>query len=93
MATPRESFQLSGIAAEFKKVVSADYFDVACDYAVLQLLSEMPSNQRAGAPVDPYTGMDSNAQMHGARRVLDILKSLAEPIKPTTPTKRETIYH
>lgn len=93
MTTPRESFQLSGKAAKFKEIVATDYFDVACDYAILQLLSEMPMNQSPGKPVDPYIGIDVNAQLQGARRVLDILKSLPEPIKPPTQPKRETIYH
>ena len=93
MPTPRESFILSGKAAAFKAVVATDYFEIACDYAMLQLLSEQQQNVLPGRPVDPYVGLDANAQMKGAARVLEILKTLHEPVKPPTQEKRPSLNY
>ncbi len=93
MRTPRESFLLSGKAAEFKKIAAAESFETACDYAVLQLQSEMLPNRLPGLPIDPCAGLDANAQMQGAARVIDILKTIAEPITPPTPAKRESLHY
>ena len=93
MRTPRESFLLSGKVAEFKKIVAAESFETACDYAVLQLQSEMLPNRLPGLPIDPCAGLDANAQMQGAARVIDILKTIGEPVKPPTPIKKETLHY
>lgn len=94
MRTPRESFLLSGKADAWKKVIaSVPELDIACDYALLQLQYEMPGNTHPGLPTDPYVGLDANAQMQGARRVLDILKTLHEPVKEPTQPKRESLHY
>lgn len=93
MPTPRESFLLTGKAAEFKRVVASESFETACDYALLHLLSQMPPNTMPGLPTDPYVGLDANAQMNGARRVIEILKSLAEPVKEPKPIKRDQLHY
>jgi hypothetical protein len=93
MKTPRESFLLSGKAAEFKKIVAAESFETACDYAVLQLQSEMLPNRLPGLPIDPCAGLDANAQMQGAARVIEILKTIAEPVKPPTTPKKDRLNY
>lgn len=84
MTTPKDRFLVSGHAASFGKVVSSESFETACDYALLQLRSEMPVNCQPGLLPDPLLGFDANAQMVGASRVLEILKHIHEPIKPTS---------
>lgn len=93
MRTPRESFLLSGKAGDFKKVAATEAFEVACDYALLQLQSDMLPNRLPGLPIDPCAGLDANAQMQGAARVLDILKTIAEPSKPPEALKRESLHY
>lgn len=93
MRQPRESFLLSGHASEFSKQVATPAFEAACEYALLQLQSEMPPNTVAGRPTDPYAAIDANAQMHGARRVLDILQTISQPVKDKPQPKRETLHY
>lgn len=92
MRTPKESFLLSGKAEAFGRLRSTVEFETACDYALLQLQSEMPPNTMPGLPTDPYIGIDANAQMVGARRLVEILLSLAEPIKEKETEKRPSLY-
>lgn len=93
MPTPKESFILSGKAQAFKQFVATVEFDVACDYALLQLLSEQRQNILPGQPADPYVGLDANAQMKGAARVLEILRTIHEPEKPPAQEKRPTLKY
>ena len=93
MRTPKQSFLLSGKAADFKKIVATETFEVACDYALMELQSQMPPNCTPNLPTDPYVGIDANAQMFGAKRVIELLKNLAEPIKEPEQPRRQTIYH
>jgi hypothetical protein len=53
----------------------------------------MVPNRLPGVPIDPCAGLDANAQMQGAARVLDILKTIAEPVTQPAPTKRETLHY
>lgn len=76
----KETFCHSPHRAAHERTVQTESFQTACDYALLQLLSEMPS-----AP-DPQRGWDSHSQMCGARRIIQILKTLHEPVKnPVAP--------
>ena len=93
MRTPRESFLLTGKATDWKKLVASDAFDPACNHALLQLQSEMIPNRLPGLPIDPCAGLDANAQMQGAARVLDILRTIAEPVTQPTPPKKETLHY
>ena len=70
--------KLSGHAAEFKKVAGLEAFAVACDYAILELQSQMAPNIAAGSQADPLQGLDANAQMHGAAKAPETLLHLAE---------------
>jgi hypothetical protein len=91
--TPRESFLISGKAAAFKKLTADDSFEVACDYALLQLQTEMLPNRLPGIPIDPCAGLDANAQMQGAARVIAILQTIAEIPKPATAPKRDSLHY
>jgi hypothetical protein len=93
MRPPRESFLLTGNATEWKKIVAHNAFDSACLHALSQLQSEMLPNRLPGIPIDPCAGLDANAQMQGAARVLDILKTLAEPIEQPVTPKRDTLHY
>ena len=93
MRTPRQSFLLSGKAKDFEKIVATEAFEVACDYALLQLQSEMPANKFVNQPIDPCLGLDVNAQLHGAWRLVEILKTLHEPTELPNPPKREKLNY
>ena len=93
MRSARESFLLTGKAADWKQIVASPAFEPACLHALAQLQSDMLPNRLPGLPIDPCAGLDANAQMQGAARVLDILRTIAEPItEPTTP-KRESLHY
>jgi hypothetical protein len=91
--TPREAFLTSGKAADFKKIIASEAFEVACDYAMLELVNKMPPNTTPSLPTDPYVGLDANAQIFGARRVLAILKTLAEPVEQPKPVKPDRLHY
>lgn len=93
MRTPKELFHVSGFLASFKEVVKADCFESACEYALMQLQSELPPTVEPGTPTDPYIGLDANSQLQGARRVLTILKSLHEHDKKSEPPKRDRLNY
>lgn len=93
MRTPKESFLLSGKAAEFHKIAATEAFEVACDFALMELQQQMPPNCTPGLPTDPYVGIDANAQMWGAKRVIELLKNLSEPTKPAEQPKRPVLHY
>lgn len=93
MHTPRELFLISGHAPDFKKLVASESLEPACLHALAQLQSEMPANTFPGQPTDPYVAIDANAQMHGARRVIEILLSLHEPPKSPLPPKPDRLNY
>lgn len=93
MRSPKEAFLTSGHAATFQKIVGSEAFEPACQYALLQLQYEMPPTTVPGTPTDVYYAIDANSQMFGARRVLAILASLPEPIKPPIQPKRESLNY
>lgn len=93
MTTPKERFLASSHAAAFTKLVASESFEAACDYAFLQFCDGLPVNCQPGSETDALLGLDANAQRVGASRVLEILKHLAEPIKPpSTPTTPKLHY-
>ena len=90
--TPHESFLATGHKDEWSKIVGSRAFGVACEYALLQLVTELPGNAAAHNLLIQYTGLDANAQRQGAQRLIEILQHLAEPVKKNEPPKRETPY-
>lgn len=93
MNTPKERFLVSGVSKQFSALVAAPAFEIGCDYALLQFMSELPPNRLPNLPIDPCTGLDANAQLAGARRFIDILKTLHEPVKEPTPVKQERLHY
>lgn len=91
--SPKETFLVSGKAKEHLETVAKDSFQMACDYSLLQLRAELPPNTFPSMATDVMIGFDANAQMVGASRVLEILKSLSDPIKPPTPPKKERLNY
>jgi hypothetical protein len=74
---PYQTFKTSANREPMDKIAATEPFLVACDYSLLILIDE--SND----PLSP-TGL---AQIIGARRVLEILKTIGEPIKDTKPSR------
>lgn len=93
MSTPQQRFRVSGAREAFEKMASTAAFEIACDYAFMQLVSELPATVDPNTPTDPYVAIDANAQRYGAGRVLEILKHLHEQEKEPTPTKREQLRY
>lgn len=93
MTTPKERFQVSGHSGAFSKIVANESFEAACDYALLELTHWMPSTTTLSLPTDPYVAIDANSQIMGAKKVLEILKHLHEPIKPPVTPKRDTLHY
>lgn len=91
--TPKESFLLTGKAKAFEAIVASEAFETACDYALLQLQAEMPYNTHPSLPTDPLVGIDANARMHGAMRVIEILKTLHEPVKQPESPKKPSLHY
>lgn len=93
MRAPRDSFKLTGHGEAFARLRATVPFETACDYALLELQAQMPPNTTPSLPTDPYVGLDANAQMFGARRVIEILKALGDPDKPRDTTPRPTLHY
>ena len=93
MKTPRESFLLTGKAPEWKKIVANDAFEPACLHALAQLQSDMLPNRLPGLPIDPCAGLDANAQMQGAARVLEILRTICEPQTLPIAPRRDSLHY
>lgn len=81
---PKITFLKSAWCKEMDQITSTDAFHIACDYALLILEDDMPLR------ASPNESADCHQQMVGARRVLDILKTLPEPKQavrePHTPS-------
>lgn len=93
MNTPKERFIASPHAANFAKAANTEAFEAACDYALMQLCSELPVNCQPGMANDYLIGYDANGQRTGATRVLEILKHLHEAPKAPTPTKTPALHY
>ena len=93
MTSPKDRFLTSGHAKGFLALVASEHFSPACDYALLEMQSELPVNCQPGMPLDPFLGADANAQRVGAIRVLEILKTLSEPHKPPTTQTSQKLHY
>lgn len=70
MRTAREAFLVSPARVAFQAAAETVHFDAACEYAMLALIEELP------LAVDDRIGVASFHQTLGARRVLQILRTL-----------------
>lgn len=87
----KQTFILSPHRLAHEKVVMTDAFRAACDYSMLELISQLRETTTAGLPTDPYVGLDSNSQLVGARKVLAILKTIHEPIHEPKSRRTESL--
>lgn len=93
MSTPRERFLTSPHAKPFAAIAASTAFEAACDYALLEMQQHMPPNTGPGLPTDPYVGIDANARLQGAMMVLQILKTIHQPIEEPKTPKRNTLNY
>lgn len=77
--TPKDSFLSSPHRREWDEIMGKDSFHFACDYALLVLEDSLPLR------ATPNEAADCHQQMIGARKVLDILKTLSEPVTKPKP--------
>lgn len=75
--SPRTTFTTSPLREPMEKISMSEPFLVGCDYALLVLADELND------PLNP-TGL---AQIVGARRVLEILKTIHEPVSQIVEPK------
>lgn len=93
MRTAKECWMASGHADTWKQIALNVAFDHACHHALMLLQSEMPPTTVPGSATDPYTALDANSQMFGAKRVLSILRHLSDPIPKSPSTKTPTLKY
>lgn len=86
MRTAREAFQQSGAVQEFSKYADSAVFDTATEYALLVYLEELPH-----ADIDPNSAWTQHAKVMGARRVLEILRSLHRKEEPPKAPRQPTL--
>lgn len=85
--TPKQAFIDSPHRKDHEVTAQKQSFQAACDYALLVLLQSQPE------ATDPSKGWDSHSQMIGARKVLNILKTLHLPEAESKPVKQPTLNY
>ena len=75
--TAREAFIQSPAREPFGKMAETSPMDTACEYALLTFIEELPSE------TDPNAAWTQHAKVIGARRALEILRTLH--LKPEQP--------
>ena len=81
--SPKATFATSAHRAGMEKISATEDFLIACDYALLAHADEIAD------PMNP-TGL---AQIIGARRALEILKTIGDPLPEETPTKKRGLNY
>lgn len=71
LRTAKESFLAGPNRAAFEKLAETATFDGACEYALLTFIEELPP-----ADIDPNLNWARFSQVTGAKRVLEILRTL-----------------
>lgn len=79
--TAREAFLASTAKEPFSKLAESVAFDTACEYALLTLVEEMP------AEAEPNLAWTQHAKIIGARRAIEILRTLHVPPAAPAPYK------
>jgi hypothetical protein len=85
--TPKQAFIESKHRKEHEDTTQKQSFQVACDYALLVLIQDQPE------AIDPSKGWDSHSQLVGARKVLNILKTLHLPEAESKPVKQPKLKY
>jgi len=86
--TAKDKFIQSPHREPFEKVVLTPMFETACDYAMLILGEDM--SRTFGNPSNSW---DYGCRMEGARKFMEILKTLHEPVTQMKAEKYQTPYH
>lgn len=86
--TPKQTFIDSGHRLEHEQTTKKPSFNAACDYALLEMLQLQPLNV-----ADPSKGWDAHSQMVGARKVLELLKTLHQVELEKNPSKQPTLNY
>lgn len=85
MRTAREAFLQSAAKEPFGKFADTNAFDVAVEYCLLTFLEELP------AEIDPNAAWTQHAKVIGARRALEILRTLHLKQEPPQPYRAPTL--
>lgn len=85
--TPKRAFIEGPHRKNHAEIAVLESFQVACEYALLVLIHEQPE------AIDPSKGWDSHSQLVGARRVLEILKTLHHEEEASKPEKPKTLNY
>jgi len=83
--SPKEKFQSNPLCKIHADIATSEAFGTACDYALLQMQTEMPH--------DPLLGHDSHTKMVGAQRIVQILKTIHEPQEETKPKVQRSLNY
>lgn len=86
--TPKQTFIDSNYRLDHEQTTKKPSFNAACDYALLEMLNLQPLNVS-----DPSKGWDAHSQMVGARKVLEILKTLHQVELEKSPNKPQTLNY
>lgn len=77
--TPRQKFSQSSFAPKFKDIVERnEAFEEATLAALLEFQTTLPLDT-----TQPQQACDAHQQMAGARKFLDILTTIYQPVKQT----------
>lgn len=94
MRTPKELFLVGGFAPQLKEAAAKEWFEAALNHAFAQFCIELRRNTTSPTlPIDAFVAVDANGQREGAQRVLEILQTLADPVKQTEPPKQQKLNY
>lgn len=86
LKSAKESFMAGPHRAAFEKLVENADFDAGADYALLVFIEELPA-----ADVDPNLNWARFSQVTGAKRLLEILRTLHLKQEPPKRTQLPTL--
>ena len=82
LKTAKESFLAGPHRAAFEKLAETAAFDAGAEYALLVFIEELPS-----ADIDPNLNWARYSQVTGAKRLLEILRTLH--LKQEAPKRQQ----
>jgi hypothetical protein len=80
LKSPHQRFIETPHAKPFSDVAVSDGFQSACEYAMLQFVAQLPMSG------DPARHWDCHGQLIGAKRFLEILTTIADPVEEKKKT-------
>lgn len=85
--TAKEQFVTSPHRLAFEKIANDPAFESACAYALSALVEEQP------IAIDPTRDFALANQVSGAKRLIEILKTIHEPPKEPTPLRHPSLNY